>query len=64
MVTKQSRSLGNLFQWQSPFARWLRSEVLRSRLGQNQGMRLLEELLCYAIPDLEASREGSGGLGG
>jgi 2-polyprenyl-6-methoxyphenol hydroxylase-like FAD-dependent oxidoreductase len=52
MVTKLSWSLGKMYQWEKPLAIWLRTQIMRSQLGQRYGMRLFEKLLRYEVPDL------------
>ena len=51
-VTKQSWSLGKVFQFQNPIAVWLRNWSMRTRYGQRQGERVFEKLLSYEVPEL------------
>jgi 2-polyprenyl-6-methoxyphenol hydroxylase-like FAD-dependent oxidoreductase len=51
-VVKQSWSLGKVFQWQNPLAMWLRSRLVRSKLGRWQQGSLLEKLLLHDLPAL------------
>lgn len=52
MVTKQSWSLGKVFQFQNPIAVWLRNWSMQTRYGQRRGERLFEELLGHELPEL------------
>lgn len=60
LVTNQSWSLGKVFQFQTPFARWFRDWSMRTRFGQRRGERLFQELLGYELPDLPVTASAGG----
>lgn len=52
MVTRQSWSLGKVFQLQNPVAVWFRNWSMRTRYGQRQGELVFDKLLSYEVPEL------------
>jgi 2-polyprenyl-6-methoxyphenol hydroxylase-like FAD-dependent oxidoreductase len=52
MVTRQSRSLGKVFQMQNWLMVKVRNWIFRSRFGNNRARKLFAELLCYNVPTL------------
>jgi 2-polyprenyl-6-methoxyphenol hydroxylase-like FAD-dependent oxidoreductase len=50
LVTRQSRSLGRVFQYQNRLMVWLRNWFFRTHFGQKMGYNLFKKLLCYDVP--------------
>jgi 2-polyprenyl-6-methoxyphenol hydroxylase-like FAD-dependent oxidoreductase len=57
MVTRQSRSLGKVFQAQNWLMVKLRNWILRTRFGNNRARKLFGELLSYNVPTLPESKQ-------
>jgi 2-polyprenyl-6-methoxyphenol hydroxylase-like FAD-dependent oxidoreductase len=52
LVTRQSRSLGKMFQAQNLVAVWFRNWLFRTRFAHNRGLKLFHLLLSYDVPSL------------
>ena len=48
----KSKRLGKLFQLQNPVAAWLRNRLFSLKIGERQGLKLFEKLLCHPLPEL------------
>lgn len=53
LVTRQSWLAGRVLQWQSTLGVRLRERMVRAPIVRRRGEVLLEELLCYPLPELE-----------
>jgi 2-polyprenyl-6-methoxyphenol hydroxylase-like FAD-dependent oxidoreductase len=54
LVTRQSRSLGKVFQAENRLAVWLRNWIFRTRYGQNRARKMVSRLLSYDVPSLSS----------
>jgi 2-polyprenyl-6-methoxyphenol hydroxylase-like FAD-dependent oxidoreductase len=55
-VTKQSWSMGKVFQLQNPLLVWLRNRILWTGFSQRHADAVLRQLLDYELPELNTAR--------
>jgi 2-polyprenyl-6-methoxyphenol hydroxylase-like FAD-dependent oxidoreductase len=51
-VTNQSWLIGKICQWENPLACWLRNRLCQTTLARQSGLRMIEKLFGYEVPDL------------
>jgi 2-polyprenyl-6-methoxyphenol hydroxylase-like FAD-dependent oxidoreductase len=49
-ITKASRRLGAVAQWENPFLCWLRDVITRSGFARGPSLKQFEEMLGYEVP--------------
>jgi hypothetical protein len=53
---------GKVFQWQSPPAVWLRTQMVRSTWARKVGVKVMAQLLDYDPPELPPPGSGTPSL--